>query len=117
MKKDPFRQVRRKTIDDAWKYLKALEAGLNLAKPYQAQKETLRRLSQEKEYPWMEKMFERYTDMMDRFLRFGKVYYIDEELHQMYLDMLRHTGRGRYCSKIEKMIDADQSVTRGLMKS
>ena len=117
VKKDPFRGERRKTIDDAWKYLKTLEAGLNLAEPYKERRDTLRRLLEEKEYLWMERIFDRYTDMMDRFLRFGKVYYIDEELHQMYLEMLRHTGRGRYCNKIEKMIAADQSVTRGLMRS
>ena len=75
---------------------------IELERYYLEQKNYILNLYKNKDYPQLEKFFAPYTRAMVRSLKSYEIFLTDEEILQVYLDVLGKTGRKTLKNKIEK---------------
>ena len=86
----------------SWNHVKFCASKIELEKYYLEQKDYILNLYKNKDYPQLEKLFAPYTKAMIRSLKSYEIFLTDEEILQVYLDVLGKTGRKSLKNKIEK---------------
>ncbi len=86
----------------SWNHVKFCASKIELERYYLEQKNYILNLYKNKDYPQLEKFFAPYTRAMVRSLKNYEIFLTDEEILQVYLDVLGKTGRKALKNKIEK---------------
>ena len=86
----------------SWNYVKFCASRMKLEKYYEDQKEYILNLYKNKDYPALETIFVPYNRAMTKSLKNNEIFITDEELLEIYLDVLGKTGRTSLKSRIEK---------------
>ena len=109
--KDEIGRRCRKSIAAAWNYLKFLERGINLGARYKEKLGFLRNLKESRDYLRLESAFALYHEMVKESAEKGIRYLPDPELDEIYLDMLKNSGKAGFAEKIRKMETAKDVVS------
>ena len=89
--------------DETWDYLKFLEKGLNLGARYKEKLPYLRNLKEDQDYIRLESAFSKYHEMTREYLEKDMLYCPDDQVFQIYLEMLRNTGKSAFAEKLHTL--------------
>ena len=76
--------------------------GVNLAEAYARKKEYLLNLMENRDYPRLSEELKDYDKIMKKYLETGELYAPDQEIFQIYLQLLLATGKKGLLNKIKK---------------
>ena len=76
--------------------------GVNLAEVYTRKKEYLLNLMENRDYPRLSEELKDYDKIMKKYLEAGELYAPDQEIFQIYLQLLLATGKKSLLNKIKK---------------
>lgn len=89
-------------LDWCWEYVKFCAAKKHREIYYSKKKDYIINLYENKDYMKLESVFRPYTRLMERCLKDKDVYVPDSELMDIYLDVLKKTGREKLLAQVEK---------------
>ena len=100
--KDRKGRKSREYLDWSWNYVKLKGEGVNLAEVYARKKECLLNLMENRDYPRLSEELKDYDKIMKKYLETGELYAPDQEIFQIYLQLLLATGKKSLLNKIKK---------------
>ena len=77
---------------------------MNLGVSYEKQKDYIKNLYKNEDYMTLEKVFRPYFKMMQKSLQKGELFAEDEEILDIYIDVLEKTGKTVQREKIGALI-------------
>lgn len=78
---------------------------MNLSVSYEKQKDYIKNLYKNEDYMTLERVFRPYFKMMQKSLQKNELFAEDEEIFDIYVDVLEKTGKTVQRSKIGTLID------------
>ncbi|MCI5530119.1 MAG: hypothetical protein MR406_08295 [Blautia sp.] len=101
-RKDTYGKNRRKYLTWCWNYAKFCGFRIELERYYLEKKDYIENLYRNKDYPALEEIFAPYTKAMVKSLKNNEIFAPDEELLEIFLDVLEKTGRTALKDRVEK---------------
>lgn len=95
---------RKKYFNRCWKYVEFCGARMNMGFKYESRKDYIKNLYKNEDYMTLEKFFRPYFKMMQKSLNKGELFAQDEEIFDIYVDVLEKTGKTVQREKIRTMI-------------
>lgn len=95
---------RREYFNECWDYAVFCGNRMNTGISYQKQKGYIRNLYKNQDYRTLEKVFKSYTKMMQKSLQREELFKMDEEIYDIYMDVLEKTGKSVQKKKIENLV-------------
>ncbi len=96
----------REYVDECFEQLRYLEKGLNIIHRVHQQKRRIRNLWHDGDYRRLEKAYREYHEYVKESLSRNILLRPDQELYEIYLDMLRHTGSFGWLKRILAMSES-----------
>ncbi len=100
--KDSVGRRRQRYYNWCWNYAKLCASQRELDAFYQEKKDYIKNLHKNKDYMRLEAVFRPYTRVSQRCLKENEIYASDEELMEIYLDVLEKTGNSELKGQIEQ---------------
>lgn len=91
-------------FNECWRYVEFCGCRMNLGISYAKRKDYIKNLYKNEDYITLEKVFRPYFKMMRKSLEKGEVFSEDEEILDIYLDVLEKTGKTGQREKLRTMI-------------
>lgn len=91
---------RKEYFNECWDYACLCGTKLNLGTTYKKKKEYIRNLYKNEDYLTLEKVFKPYAKMMQKCLLKDELFIGDEEIFDIYMDVLEKTGKAVQKNKI-----------------
>lgn len=91
-------------FNECWRYVVFCGARMNLGIKYEKKKDYIKNLYKNEDYMTLEKMFAPYFKMMSKSLDRGELFAEDEEIFDIYTDVLEKTGKTVQRGKISRLI-------------
>lgn len=95
---------RKEYFNECWEYVEFCGERMNLGVSYQKQKDYIKNLYKNEDYMTLEKVFRPYFKMMQRSLQKNELFAEDEEILDIYIDVLEKTGKTVQREKIGMLI-------------
>ena len=100
--KDRKGRKSREYLDWSWNYVTLKGEGVNLAEAYARKKEYLLNLMEYRDFPRLSEELKDYDKIMKKYQETGELYAPDQEIFQIYLQLLLATGKKGLLNKIKK---------------
>lgn len=100
--KDSIGRRRQRYYNWCWNYAKLCAGQRELDVYYEEKKDYIKNLYKNGDYVRLEAVFRPYTRMNQRCLKEKEIYASDEEMMEIYLDVLEKTGNGELKRQIER---------------
>ena len=91
-------------FNECWDYVEFCGERLNLSVSYEKQKDYIKNLYKNEDYMTLERVFRPYFKMMQKSLQKNELFAEDEEIFDIYVDVLEKTGKTVQRSKIGTLI-------------
>lgn len=91
-------------FNDCWNYACFCGTRMNLGVTYKRKKDYIRNLYKNEDYLTLEKVFKPYSKMMQKCLLKEELFVEDEEIFDIYMDVLEKTGKAVQKNKILDLI-------------
>lgn len=95
---------RKEYFNECWEYACFCGARMNMGVTYKKKRDYIRNLYKNEDYLTLEKVFKPYSKMMQKCLLKEEVFMEDEEIFEIYMDVLEKTGKAVQKSKISALI-------------
>lgn len=90
-------------FENAWNYVKLCGAGRNMCALLEKRSDYIQNLYECRDYLRLEGAFRPYTRFLERRLEKGEFYPLEASLMEIYLELLRMTGKAELAEKLEGM--------------
>ena len=90
--------------NQCWNYAKLCGKKYTCARAYRKKLDYIRNLHKNQDYVQLEIVFGRYTDMMNKCLKYDEIFEADPELLDIYIQYLEKTGRVGFMEKVKKYV-------------
>ena len=90
--------------NECWEYASFCAERMNLGADYERRKGYIKNLYKNEDYLRLEEEFRRYSDVMNKSLDRGELFAEDEEIFDIYVDVLSKTGKMVQKEKIDRLI-------------
>lgn len=94
----------REYFNQCWNYAKLCGKKYTCARAYRKKLDYIRNLHKNQDYVQLEIVFGRYTDMMNKCLKYDEIFEADPELLDIYIQYLEKTGRVGFMEKVKKYV-------------
>lgn len=101
-KRDTFGKNRKKYLESCWKYVKFCGLKIQLEEYYIQKKDYIENLYKNKDYPALEEIFRPYHRATLKSLKSEEIFVPDEEVFEIYLQVLEKTGKTALKERVEK---------------
>ncbi|MBR2765589.1 MAG: hypothetical protein IKE03_06380 [Blautia sp.] len=101
----------REYVDECWELLRYLEKGQNIVNIVQRQKRRIRNLWHDGDYRRLERVYREYHEFVKDSLSRNILLRPDQELYEIYLDMLRHTGSFGWLKRILAVSESQKTAS------
>lgn len=91
-------------FNECWDYVEFCGERMNLGVSYEKQKDYIKNLYKNEDYMTLERVFRPYFKMMQKSLQKNELFAEDEEIFDIYVDVLEKTGKTVQRSKIGTLI-------------
>ena len=91
-------------FEESWDYVEFCGKRMNLGISYERKKDYILNLYKNEDYVKLEKVFCPYFKMMQKSLEKGEIFAEDEEILDIYIDVLEKTGKTEQREKIGTLI-------------
>ena len=91
-------------FNECWEYVEFCGERMNLGVSYEKQKDYIKNLYKNEDYMTLEKVFRPYFKMMQKSLQKNELFAEDEEILDIYIDVLEKTGKTVQRGKIGMLI-------------
>ena len=91
-------------FNECWDYVEFCGERMNLGVSYEKQKDYIKNLYKNEDYMTLDKVFRPYFKMMQKSLQKNELFAEDEEIFDIYIDVLEKTGKTVQRSKIGTLI-------------
>ena len=91
-------------FEESWDYVEFCGKRMNLGISYERKKDYILNLYKNEDYVTLEKVFRPYFKMMQKSLEKGEIFAEDEEILDIYIDVLEKTGKTEQREKIGILI-------------
>lgn len=91
-------------FNECWEYVEFCGERMNLGVSYEKHKDYIKNLYKNEDYMTLEKVFRPYFKMMQESLEKGELFAEDEEILDIYIDVLEKTGKTVQRGKIGELI-------------
>lgn len=95
---------RKQYFNECWKYAEFCGARIRLGLNYEKKKDYIKNLYKNEDYMTLERVFRPYYKMMQKSLENGELFAEDEEIFDIYSDVLVKTGNTDQAEKIHMLI-------------
>lgn len=95
---------RKEYFNECWDYAVFCGNRMNVGTAYKKQKGYIQNLYKNQDYRTLEKVFKSYTKMMQKSLQREELFKPDDEIYEIYMDVLEKTGKSVQKKKIENLI-------------
>ena len=91
-------------FNECWNYVEFCGERLNMGVDYEKKKDYIKNLYKNEDYMTLEKVFRPYFKMMQKSLQKNELFAEDEEILDIYIDVLEKTGKTVQRGKIGMLI-------------
>ena len=98
-------------FNECWDYVEFCGERMNLSVSYEKQKDYIKNLYKNEDYMTLERVFRPYFKMMQKSLQKNELFAEDEEIFDIYVDVLEKTGK-----TVQRSKNRHADLTGGNMK-
>ena len=91
-------------FNECWDYVEFCGRRMNLGVTFERRKDYIKNLYKNEDYITLEKVFRSYSKMMEKSFEQGELFAEDDEIFDIYVDVLEKTGKTELREKIRAMI-------------